>query len=469
MAMYGIPEPRQKPQQQQPRYRSLLQQPAAPQVPGELSARPAPAGARGAMFGNAMTSLSPPQQPGTGPRAPTAPVSQAVGDRITGAMKQPPAPTMEPPNPTQAIAGPPTPPSTFIPPVPTAKGDDEVAHKMPGRGQMPPGQREGGIAPRPGVQGPRVGQPPAPPALPPVEPTRATPQLPAIDPGAPGFDANLRSDVYTPGEDPALASAQKATQSALGNIMGADPYSEAAAAGEGRYRKLFGSAKEGDRASAYAAAQDSALEGLSGPSRTELAKQALADFEAQGEKALQGRFRKVGQESAKFGRLGMGAVNAELGSIQGDFERDRLQKMNELASSVAEGDIGDRFRRVDATSGLRRGEAGIDAGLRDENFSRERSALDYAGRDADRDISDRYNQFGAAGTLEDRLFREGQSNRDEFRAERGRQDEVEQRSLDNRIRERALSNSEREQRLSRALALAKIGGTVPNLDELLGG
>lgn len=291
----------------------------------------------------------------------------------------------------------------------------------------------------------------------------------AIDQGAPEFNANLRSDVYAPGEDAALANAQKGTQTALNNITGAPSYSTAAAGGESRYRKLFGDVKEGDRASKYAGAQDDALDALGGPSRTELAQKTLADFEKQGEAGLANRFRKVGQSAAKFGRIGMGDVNAELGSIQGDYERDLMAKRNELASSVAEGDIGDRFRRVDATSGLRRGEAGIDAGLRDETFARDKSAIDYGGRDADRDIQDRYDQFGAAGTLEDRLYGQGRSNRDEMRTERGRQDEVEQRSLDNRIRERSLGNAEREQRLSRALALMQAGGKVPSLDELLAG
>lgn len=368
---------------------------------------------------------------------------------------------------------------------------------VPANGAGGMGNTGRAMRPTTGGSRPTIGMPPAPPppppALPPIEPSRLEPAQP-IDQGAPDFDANLRSNVYTPGEDMALASAQKGTQTALNNITGGPSYSSAAASGEGRYRKLFGDgaveAGEGvdpTGSNRYLSEQDAALKGLAGPSRTDLAKQALKDFEAQGQKALEGRFRKVGQTAAKFGRIGMGDVNAELGSIAGDFERDRLSKMNELARSVSEGDIGDRFRRVDATSGLRRGESGIESGLRsearterdyttgvnernvDRSFDRARSAIDYSGRDADRDIQDRYDQYGAAGSLEDRLFNQGRTNRDEFRSERARQDDVAQRSLDNRIRERSLGNAEREQRLSRALALMQAGGKMPSLDELLGG
>jgi hypothetical protein len=354
------------------------------------------------------------------------------------------------------------------------------------------------------------------PPAPIVEPPNPVTPVGAPDPT---FDTDLRSQLYTPGGDPRLQGAQNATDAALKGIAGGEGFTDLAAGGEGRYRKLFGSgevsageldpivaggpdvnAADGGR---YLDEQDAALKGLGGPSRTDLAKQALKDFEAQGEKALQGRFRKVGQTAAKFGRIGMGDVNAELGSIQGDFERDRLQKMNELARDVSEGDISDRFRRVDATSNLRRGESGIESGIRGEQrierdydtglgernvarqfddrsfttglsernqdraFDRNRSAVDLGGRDADRTINDRYDQFGAAGSLEDRVFGQGQSNRGEFRAERGRQDQMARQSIEDRIKQRELETMDRRERLSRAIALMQAGGQVPNLDQLV--
>lgn len=431
-----------------------------------------------------------------------------------------PGTTMEPPNPTAMV-----PPAPGVPAPRPNKGIDQQGHGLGevGAGVMRPidqnrfrGGREGlppqmpvgpthqrpGTVPRPTAGVPRIGQPPAPPVvpppaptLPPVEPSRVDPTPPVpLDTGAPEFSANLRSDVYTPGEDKALATAQQGTQTALNNITGAPSYSSAAASGESRYRKLFGDGAveagagvDPTGSNRYLDEQDAAIAGLGGPSRTELAQQTLKDFETQGEAGLANRFRKVGQSAAKFGRIGMGDVNAELGSIQGDYERDLMAKRNELASSVAEGDIADRFRRVDATSGLRRGEAGLESGLRsearserdyttgvgernaDRAFDRSRSAIDYSGRDADRDIQDRYDQYGAAGSLEDRLFSQGQRNRDEYRTERERQDRTEQTSLENRIRERQLGNQEREQRLSRALALMQAGGKAPSLDELLAG
>lgn len=416
----------------------------------------------------------------------------------------------------------------------------------------------------------------------------------------------------------------------------------------------------------YLSEQDQALSALGGPSRTELAMQALKDFQTQGQRDLQNRFRAVGQSAAKFGRLGLGDVNAELGSIQGDYERDLLAKQNELARSVAEGDIVDRFRRLDAASGLRGQEAGISSGLRGEarqerqygtglaernvartqderdaalaasernigrqfqnrdfltglgernlaraqserdaglqvaadnyarqaserafgtglgernvartqaerdaalglaernigrqfqgqafdtglaerNFGRAQSerdaglqvAADNYGRQAserafgtglaernlgrsaterdaalaaaerqygrninERDtamglsernvgrgfdrlsasigagqneagnsLADRYRRLNAAQGYEDQLFGQGQSNRNEYRIERGRQDQLAQQSIDNRIRERRLGNDEMDQRLRQALALSQVGGAgAPSLDDIL--
>lgn len=347
---------------------------------------------------------------------------------------------------------------------------------MPGQPQRPTRPSRGGFIPSsPDAGGPTTdgiptppGQPPAPP-LPPAPPgnpgmTPVAPPPPVtttntgypapIDDGGPDMTNNLRGSVFTPGDDPRLAGAQGRSDSAADAVMGGRGFTDLASGAEGRYRSLFGDASDGGR---YLSAQDEALASLGGPNRTELAKQALADFDASSAEGLKDRFRAVGQNAAKFGRIGMGETGKSMIDVGRLHEQDRMRYSNELARSVAEGDISDRFRRVDATSGLRGQESGIEAGLRDENFARTRSAVDLGGRDADREIADRYDRYNTATDLEGKVFGQGASNRDEYRVERGYQQGAAQDSLDNRIRERGLQNSEREQRLARAIALMDAG------------
>ena len=391
------------------------------------------------------------------PKAPTVPNPITEPQNPTG-MVGGPAPITEPPN----SAGMPLPQTPAVKSPALGAGGDPVAPPgQPGGGRTP-GQVSG-LAPRPPAR-PQVGAPPvAPPPPPPAPPAIVEPPNPVggVD-GA--VEGSLTEQAFLPGGDGRLQGAQGATDKAMARIQGGQNYSGRAAGNEGRYRSVFGTAEDSGK---YMAEQDAAVAGLGGPSRTDLAKQALADFERQGETALQQRFRAVGQKNAALGRLGSGMVNSELGTIQGDFERDRLEKMNELARSVSEGDISDRFRRVDATSGLRRGEAGISQGLRGENFERQRSAIDYGGRDASQDIGNEYGELDAAGRLEDRVFGQGQQNRGEFRAERGYQDSRRRESLDNRIRQREMENAEQRERAIRAQLLLQAGGRAPSLDDLL--
>ena len=462
-------------QPQRPRYRPVRpvntvagdspagQLPAAGGAPGTIGEPPNPVGAVGAPVPGVVG--------GRGPRTPT-------GDLAGGKTTLP------------GSGGAPANANGFRPFTP-ATGVGGMGYT--GRGAMP----RPGAAPRPGAR-PQIGAPPAPPAppaLPPIEPSRVEPTPIPIGFGNevdPTFDSDLRSQIYTPGEDPRLQGAQAGTDAAMKGL-GGPGYADLAAGGEGRYRKLLGTgavaggpdveAVDGGR---YLEDQDAALAGLGGPSRTALAQQALKDFEAQGEKGLAQRFRKVGQNAAKFGRIGSGMVTTELGDLQSDYETNLMSKRNELARDVSEGDIGDRFRRVDATSNLRRGESGIESGLRGESrlergydtdiaignedraFDRNRSAFDLGGRDATQTINDRYNQFDAAGSLEDRVYGQGQGNRSEFRGERARQDQLGRQSIDDRIRQRELENAEKRERAIRANMLMQAGGRTPSLDELLG-
>lgn len=267
----------------------------------------------------------------------------------------------------------------------------------------------------------------------------------AQPPAQPQQDPNLRSDVYTPGGDPRLQGAQSATDAAASATQTGPSFNDM----QQRFRPT-----ENGR---YSSEQDEALAALGGPNRTELAQQALADFDEANAEGLHQRFRTVGQNAARLGRLGMGDTGKDVLNVGRDYERDRLRYSNELARSVAEGDIGDRFRRVDVTSGLRGQESDIDARLRSEG-------REIAGTELD----DRYRRLGAAAGYESDVFNQGRANRDEFRTERGRQDDLAQRGMDNRVRERELGNNEMDQRFRQALARFAMGQEgIPRLDELL--
>lgn len=333
-------------------------------------------------------------------------------------------------------------------------------------------------------------------------------------------DPNLRDQVYTPGGDPRLQGAQNATDAAAGRVQNGAGYGQMANAAGQRYRSLFGSGQVGSRnvntqvqggpavnavdGGRYLSEQDQALASLGGPNRTELAKQALADFDSGNAEGLHQRFRTVGQNAARLGRLGMGDTGKEVYDVGRAYEQDRMRYANELARSVAEGDISDRFRRVDATSGLRSQEAGIGSGLRgeargerdyftglgernvgralddrdyqtnldignqDRAFDRARTGESFGADEAGRELDDRYRRLSSAAGYETDIFNQGRANRDEFRTERGRQDSLGQLGVENRIRERELGNNEMEQRFRQALMRYGMGQEgIPRLDELL--
>lgn len=404
-----------------------------------------------------------------------------------------------------------------------------------------------------------------PPTLLPVNPkTPITPITPTTSP----VGSNLRGDVYTPGDDPRLKSAQSATDAAGRAIQGYDR-AGMQNANEDRYRSIYGTgaidgsqyAVNGDvgfsgvnpnvsardvntqvgrgaavdptesaRTAKYGTAQDAALDSLNGPDRTALATQKLKDFDATSDEQRFKEERALGQNIAKFGRSGLQGNADDFGEITRKIAGDRGRLANELASSVAEGDINDRFRRVDATAGLRGQEAGLDAqargeqrterdygtgldernvgralddrayrtGLDESNFGRAASERDTATglaernvgrRQSERDtqlgiatgnqdrafqrtnagldratnltnssVNDLYDRANAAGSLEDRVFGQGTSNRNEYRTERGRQDDQAQQTIENRLKEFQIQQELEDAKIRRAAALQQAGG-----------
>lgn len=134
----------------------------------------------------------------------------------------------------------------------------------------------------------------------------------------------------------------------------------------------------------YRSLVDDAAGALSGPSRTDLAMNALSDFDTAQGRAGDAAFRRATQLAAAKGGLGSGMLASSYGDVATDLAEREMAKRNELAYNVAEGDIGDRFRRLDVLGGVEgsafgqgqatrnevRGERGHLEGIQEGNITR---------------------------------------------------------------------------------------------------
>lgn len=322
-----------------------------------------------------------------------------------------------------------------------ALGPTYYATNQPTSGPVPQRQRYRPVQPTPAGVAPaapptssiRAPEPNGPVYRPPTSPT--SPPLPPPGPIAPPAPPPMLPPPGTPaappppGYTPPPVDINTPAAGRIGDDYGPD--AGTIDANETRYRELYGAGPQAEsaRSARYGTAQDDALASLTGgPNRTELARQTLADFDREGEIGLQNRFRRVGQAAAKFGQIGLGNVNAELGSIQGDYERNRLQKQNELAASVAEGDIGDRYRTVGAVQGLRGQESALDRARSNDTLERSLAATDAA-----------------------------RGVRGEQRTERAYQQGEAQRTIENRLAQRRAEDEAEQLRIRRALAMQGAG------------
>lgn len=255
-------------------------------------------------------------------------------------------------------------------------------------------------------------------ALPrPVSPVAPGNTITTMAQPTPGGDPNLRDQVFTPGTDPRLQSAQGATDAAAAGVQGAPSITDETTNLYGRYRSLLGG----------------------GQTRFDAAKGVLQNLDENQGLARQQGIRQIGQAAAALGRTGAGMTTNDLTGLETSLNREREQNLRQLAADTTEGDINDRFRTLDAG---------------------------YQGAVANN--GDRYRRLGAAQDYENNVYGQGAANRNEFRTERGRQDQLAQQGIDNRIRERQLGNDEMDQRLRRALGLASVGNQgTPSLDDIL--
>lgn len=75
--------------------------------------------------------------------------------------------------------------------------------------------------------------------------------------------------------------------------------------------------------------------------RTQLAQNTLKDWDAQNAPQLAAGFRAVGQNAAKFGRIGAGMTTNDLTGLQATYDRNRMEMANNLASGLASDTVND--------------------------------------------------------------------------------------------------------------------------------
>lgn len=79
-----------------------------------------------------------------------------------------------------------------------------------------------------------------------------------------------------------------------------------------------------------------------GPNRTELAQNLIKDWDAQHAPQFAADQRAIGQNAAKFGRIGAGMTTNDLTGLAATYARDRQGFQNQLASGLADATIGDQ-------------------------------------------------------------------------------------------------------------------------------
>ena len=271
--------------------------------------------------GTAYTRMQPKPQtvPSLGVQTPRLPVA-ATSYTGAGPMVNPPAPA--------------TPRNPALPPKVGTLPEDQMTPGSSGPGsvplQPPPGPPP--IPPPVGGQpgGPMV-NPPAPGVTPPGGPTIQPPPPGAQTPAQPvpanlsqfGPGADLRDTTIAPGADPRLGTTQGQVDTARNSLS-------------------------------------------TGPDRQALAASTFQLLRDQGESAYRQAVRQVGQNAAKFGRIGAGMTTNDLTGLEASRERDLSQAARGLSLDAAGSTLADRQAILSSLGGLESQQYGQGAAGRNE-------------------------------------------------------------------------------------------------------
>lgn len=189
------------------------------------------------------------------------------------------------------------------------------------------------------------------------------------------------------------------------------------------------------------------VEGLNTPSRSDIAMQRLAAFDADEAPRVRELQRASGQRSAALGRIGSGMAAIEALQPFVDYRTRRSALATQLAADTAEGEIGDAVRERDTRLGVQ--ERGVDRAL-----GARRSALELATGVSGQDRAGDIATLDALRDTEGSILDTEQGYRDEFRGERDYEQLLSRAAIEDAIRQRGMENAEVQGNWARAFAEA---------------
>lgn len=153
---------------------------------------------------------------------------------------------------------------------------------------------------------------------------------------------------------------------------------------------------------------DQAAQQLAGVDRFGIAKQRLAQFNAEQAPVAEAERRNLLKGGAAMGRLGSGMLRTSFGDLADRLDLNRRGAETRFLTEALEGSIGDQFNKTSALAGLEGQVYGQDAGLRGER----RVERDYTTGLGERNVARQTNERDTMLGLAERNVGRRMSERD---------------------------------------------------------
>ncbi len=190
-----------------------------------------------------------------------------------------------------------------------------------------------------------------------------------------------------------------------------------------------------------------AMQGLQGPDRLQMAKEAFDIFRQEGQPQFDMDLRNVGKRASALGRVGAGMTTNDLTGVMGQRENRLGLERRRLINQAGQQTLDDR-RNILSSLGGATGQLGSQA------FQRESGAAGMA--------LGRANAFGQMGQNQ---FGRELSGRNEQRSERGFQQDMAQQAINNRLQQSLLEEQLRGGAHGRSMQEMQLAGQLGGLGQ----
>jgi hypothetical protein len=281
----------------------------------------------------------------------------------------------------------------------------------------------------------------------------------------PGND--LRGTQILPGQSAGTQAASAATQGALGNYTSwqANPWSGVAAPGS--------YAPAGDTSAMRSALTQAINAVQNGPDRGQLALGNFNLLDQTAREASNRDLRVIGQDAAKFGRIGSGITTTNLGDLGERQAIDRSRAQSQMSLDAAGATVADRLAAANAVgsgfgalSGADLNTAGFNQSLRNESRGERDAANAYNAAD----FSRRGQLFGDVANYAQQQTGNDAAFRNEARGERDYQTGMENQAYNRATGAITAGTNQTNNAINQALGLlnAGSGASAPYLNALQG-